>query len=289
MHTRTKGPGWRRLVSIQTIASVALVLAAVVAIRWIVATQRAPGAMSIIEAQGMDMTNSKSPPGVQPVAAEKATSRRLSEAAWFPATLQPYADEEVVARIPGRLARLTAYPGDRVRPGQLLGVLDAPEYVAQAGEATQMAGSKLAMATAAAREQQIAQAMYRRALAERSGAQSAITKAKAESSAMAAERDQMLAEAKMADSEIEEARASATYQEANFIRQQKLLSSGAVSLDELQMARKERDMAVARVGAARSGGESARRRAEVAEKKRTAAESEVRGCPVNVGGCYRGC
>lgn len=276
MSTRTNQPSWKKLFTIQTISSVALVVAAVVAIRWIVSTQRAPGAMTITEAQGMDMTTSKPPPGVQPVAAEAAALRLLAGTTWFPATVQSFADEEVVARIPGRLVRLLAYPGDRVKAGQLLGVLDAPEYVAQASEARKMAGSKLSMSTAAAREQQIAQAMYRRALAEKSAAQSSIARANAESGAMSAERDQMLAEAKMADSELEEAKADAKYQEANLLRQRKLQGSGAISLDELQMAQKERDMAVARVSATLSKSESARRRADVAERKRKAAESEVR-------------
>lgn len=276
MSTSKTTPFWRKVFSIQTITSIALVVAAIIAIRWTVATQRAPGAMTITEAQGMDMTTSKPPPGVQPVAAEAVVRRSLAGKTWFPATLQSYAEEEVVARIPGRLVRLTAYPGDRVKPGQLLGVLDAPEYVAQAGEAKMMAGSKLSMATAAARDQQAALAMYRRALFEQSAAQSSIARARAESAAMVAERDQMLAEAKMAESESDEMKAAAKYQEADLLRQQKLQSSGAISLDELQMAQKERDMAVAKVAAARSKGESARRRAEVADKKRSAAEDEVR-------------
>jgi len=275
MSIENNRPPWKRFLTIQTVSSLALLVVAIVAVRWIVATQRAPGSMTITEAQGMDMTTSKPPPGVQPVAAEPAVRRSLAGKTWYPATLQSYADEEVVARIPGRLVRLTVYPGDRVTPGQLLGVLDAPEYVAQAGEAAMMARSMLAMATAAEREQQAASAMYRRALSEQSAAQSSIARANNESAAMTAERDQMLAEAKMADSELDEARAAAKYQEANLLRQRKLQVSGAISLDELQVAQKERDMAVAKVAAAQAKGESARRRADVAERKRSAARSEV--------------
>lgn len=266
----------KRLFTFPVISSIALLVLAIIGIRWVVNTQRAPGAMTITEAQGMDMTTSKPPAGVQPVAVETATRRRISGTSWFPAIMLPYTDEEVVSRVPGRLMRLSVYPGDRVKAGQLLGTLDAPEYVAQAGEAGLMARSKLSMATAAMREQQASQAMFRRAQAESAAAESSIAKAQAEAAAMTAERNQMLAEAKTAEFELDEMAAAARYQEANLARQQQLLKSGAISLDELQMAQRERDMAVAKVRAATTNIQSARQRAEVAEKKRQASESEVK-------------
>lgn len=275
MKSKEKPSNRIHLFTFPVISSVVLLVVAVLGIRWIVNTQRAPGAMTITEAQGMDMTTSKPPAGVQPVAVEAATRRRISGTSWFPAILLPYTDEEVVSRVPGRLLRLNVYPGDHVKAGQLLGILDAPEYVAQAGESSLMARSKLSMATAAMREQQASLAMYRRAQAEKSAAESTIAKAQADSAAMTAERNQMLAEAKMAESELDEMTASARYQEANLARQQQLHKSGAISLDELQMAQKERDMAVAKVRAATTNIQSARQRSEVAEKKRLASESEV--------------
>lgn len=274
--TNPKQSTAKRLFTFPVISSIALLVLAIIGIRWVVNTQRAPGAMTITEAQGMDMTTSKPPAGVQPVAIETATRRRISGTSWFPAILLPYTDEEVVSRVPGRLVRLSVYPGDHVKAGQLLGTLDAPEYVAQAGEAGLMARSKLSMATAAMREQQASQAMFRRAQAEKAAAESSIAKAQADAAAMTAERNQMLAEAKTAESELEEMAAAARYQEANLARQQQLLKSGAISLDELQMAQKERDMAVAKVRAATTNIQSARQKAEVAEKKRQASESEVK-------------
>ena len=182
-NTSPNGRSTKHLFSWPVLSSIALLVLAIIGVRWVVSTQRAPGAMTITEAQGMDMTTSKPPAGVQPVAVEAATRRRISGTSWFPAVLLPFTDEEVVARIPGKLVRLNVYPGDHVKSGQLLGVLDAPEYIAQAGEARLMARSKLSMATAAMREQQASQAMFRRAQAEKSAAESTIAKAQADSEA----------------------------------------------------------------------------------------------------------
>lgn len=264
------------LLSFPVISSIALLVAAIFVIRWIVETQRAPGSMTITEAQGMDMTSSKPPTGVQPVVVATVQKRDVAATAWYPATVFAFTDEEVVARLPGRLLQLNVYAGDSVVASQLLGKLDAPEYVAQASEASLMAQSKLSMATAALREQQAARAMFRKATAEKAAAESAIAGAQAESAAMTSERDQMLSEAKMAESELDENAAAAKYAEASLIRQQQLHRSGAISLDELQMAQRERDMAVARFRTATARVQSARQKAAVAEKKRVASESEVK-------------
>lgn len=112
--TETERSTAKRFFTFPVISSLALLVLAIIGIRWVVSTQRAPGAMTITEAQGMDMTTSKPPAGVQPVAVEAATRRKISGTSWFPAILLPFTDEEIVSRVPGRLVRLNVYPGDHV-------------------------------------------------------------------------------------------------------------------------------------------------------------------------------
>ncbi|MEO7454075.1 MAG: hypothetical protein ABIV13_04865, partial [Fimbriimonadales bacterium] len=94
--------------------------AAFFVVRWIVINNRAAGAMTPIEAQAMDMTAMKSPPGVFPVGVETVARGSASSKVTVPGSVVALSDEDVVARIAGRVQRVLVYPGDRVKAGQLL-------------------------------------------------------------------------------------------------------------------------------------------------------------------------
>ena len=96
----------------------------------------------------MDMTTSKPPPGTQPVAVEEVSMRSIGGMAEYPATVAALSDEDVVARVQGRVSKVLVYPGDRVRPGMLVATLEANELSEQADQARLMAVSKSHMALA---------------------------------------------------------------------------------------------------------------------------------------------
>lgn len=252
-----------------------LLAASLVLVVWVVDTQRAPGSMTVVEAQGMDMTQSKPPPGVQPVAVEEAVMREMGGVAEFPATVAALSDEDVVARIPGRVSKVLVYPGERVRAGALVATLDANEIGAQADEARLMAVSKSHMALGAEHDIEERKAMLDRSIAALKGAQADKAHTQAEVDVAQAERQQAEAESAAMRADVAEMQAQQRYAAQERDREQKLYKAGAVSLDELQAATKERDMAAAKVRASQSKAQAAGSMARAAAKKVQAAAAMV--------------
>ncbi len=83
---------------------------------WVVQTKRPPGAMTPLEAQGMDMSVMKPPRGAFPVGVEEVQPRPFLPSVAYPATFRAYNEEIIRARITGKLVETRVYPGDRVRP-----------------------------------------------------------------------------------------------------------------------------------------------------------------------------
>lgn len=244
-----------------------LLIASVVAVRWVVATQRAPGSMSIVEAQAMDMTAMKPPPGVFPVAVEEAMHRAIGSKSSFPAEVLAYSDEDVVARIMGRVRKVLVYPGDRVKAGQLLATLDADETAAMAGESRLMAATKRNMALAARQMVKERQAMLARARAGLASSKAAV--ARVEEEFEAAKEDAMRIGKGMttADAEAGEMNAQLEYASSEYSRAQKLYDEGAISLNELQAAKRDRDTASDRLRAAHSRLQAAKHDAFAASRR----------------------
>jgi multidrug efflux pump subunit AcrA (membrane-fusion protein) len=242
---------------------------------WVVKTQRSPGSMTIIEAQAMDMTTSKPPTGVQPVAVDIATMREVGSAQSYPATLAALSDEEVMARVPGRLSKVLVYNGDTVHPGQLLATLEASEYSAQAGEADYMASSKLAMATSAMREIKESQAMLRKADAMIKVSASNLQRMQIEFESAKSEHEKTQSELSMSNADVRDREADAKYASQNLEREKKLYKAGAISLDELQMATKDSDGAQARLRSARAAVRAKEQDVEIAHKRIDGAKAGV--------------
>jgi multidrug efflux pump subunit AcrA (membrane-fusion protein) len=116
----------------------AIALALVVLVTWlIVRAFQKPGAMSVMEAQSMDMSTMLPPQGAVPVGLARVERGHIDGAVTYTGTVQAYDDEDVYPRITARIVRMTVYPGDHVKRGQLLAVLDPTnsEYAARATEA----------------------------------------------------------------------------------------------------------------------------------------------------------
>lgn len=244
-----------------------LLAGSVVLVSWIVQTQRPPGAMTLVEAQAMDMTAMKPPPGVFPVGVEEATERQIGDAATFPAEVLAYTDEDVVARVMGRVQKVLVYPGDKVHAGQLLATLQADEVGAMAAESSLMASSKADMARAAGQMSSENRSMLAKARAEVRAATAGVARAEADLEAMAAEREKAQREVEMAGADLEQAQAGFRYAEQEFGRSQKLHKQGAISLDELQSAQRERDSSAAMVRAAQAKVRAAEADTQVADRR----------------------
>lgn len=244
-----------------------IVVAAIFLVRWIVMTYRPPGAMTVIEAQAMDMTTMQAPEGVQPVAAEPAEARDLAGEEQFPGTVVAWNDEEVVARIPGRVVKMPVYPGDTVRPGQLLAQLEADEFALQAAEASARARAAGLGVTVAEAEVQRLMAARSRAAADAEAADLAVQRAAEELGAANSEVVKARAEVDATMARLKEAEAEQEYLAAAAARERELYNRGAASLDEVQLAESKANQARERV---------AMMQAEVAAKRQSVAQSEAR-------------
>ncbi len=97
-----------------------------------------PGQMSVVESQSMDMSSMTPPKGALPVAIATVSKQSISGSVTYTGSAQAYEDEDIYPRIEGRISQMPVYPGDRVRKGQLLVLLDpanSSEYLARSNEA----------------------------------------------------------------------------------------------------------------------------------------------------------
>lgn len=252
-----------------------LLVASLLVVRWIVTTQRYPGSMTVVEAQAMDMTTMKAPLGTQPVAVVRAQREAIVGAEAFPGTVAAFADEEAIARIPGRVTLAAVYPGDEVRPGQLLARLDADEYAAQAASAGARSRAASAMVTTAEQQVQRMMAARLRMVEEASAMSAAAQRADAELDSERASLSAAEAEATRAEAEHAEFDAEADYKAKAAARERVLYEKGASSLDEAQAAEAEAKSAAARRDAHHA-------HVQVTKKEVLAARSRVRAMELAV-------
>jgi len=259
--------------------SVALTLigfiAAFFVVRWIVTTQRSPGAITVIEAQGMDMGAMKPPRGTQPVKTVIARPSFVSGFSTFPATVMALSDEEIVARIPGSVTKI-AYPGDRVSAGQVVVEIDAKEYLAQARGQQLMASSAKYEAVVAAREIERAKSARAQAQAAADAADSAISKAQADLDAAIADQRVRLAELDSKKAMVDERKAEAVFAKQVLERKRALYQADFISLNEYQAAVADEASRAARLNRAMAELAESEQANKASEAKVLAAQQEVR-------------
>ncbi len=160
----------RRAVNRSTLGALALLVGIFLVARYVVGHFRRAGSMSVIEAQAMDMSVMKPPVGTVPVSFVTVRRGNFSARLTLSGSVVPFNDQEVAARVTGRVLDLPVYTGDRVHRGQLLVRLDSAELGAKEEQAR--------LAAAAAREQRaIAATEIQQAQANRLQSQAEIQRA----------------------------------------------------------------------------------------------------------------
>jgi multidrug efflux pump subunit AcrA (membrane-fusion protein) len=158
----------------------------------------------------------------------------------YTGSVAAYNEEDVYPRVTGRIVELSVYPGDAVRAGQVVARLDDLELTSRVVEAEAAAAS--AQANRAQMEADLAASRY------------GITQT---------------------EKELATAEAEAGYQQSVAVRDERLLSKGAVSQQEADNSRAMAAAAQARVAAARARIEQAKALETSAQRKLEAADAIV--------------
>src|SRR5512137_2591977 len=158
----------------------------------------------------------------------------------YTGSVAAYNEEDVYARVTGRILEMAVYPGDAVKAGQVVARLDDLELTSRVHEADAAAAS--AHANRAQMDADLAAARY------------GITQA---------------------EKELATAEAEAGYQQSVAARDERLLGKGAVSQQEADNSRAMAAAAQARVAAARARLEQARAFVTSAQRKLEAADAIV--------------
>jgi len=224
------------------------------------AARREKKLMGGMEMAGMEET---APPNRNaPVTTEKVKYGTVVDQVTYTGSVAPYLDQSIYPRVEGRLTDLTVYAGDRLRAGQVIARLIAPERASEA----QAAGSELGAAKA-----EVEQYRASADAAERRRAQARLAANSAE---------QMVSQA---EQELRKAEADLTYWEAEFKREQQLLAKGAISREEYDSeqarymsSRAAVEQAKARVAQAHSDLSGSQAGAEAAAAELRAAQSQLR-------------
>jgi RND family efflux transporter MFP subunit len=299
----------KRSVNRTTIGGVLLLAAIYLAGRYAVAHYRRPGAMSVIEAQAMDMTVMKPPVGATPVAVAPVKRGSLDATVRYTGSVVPFGEQDVSPRVTGWIRWMPFYAGDRVRKGQLLARLDADELQSRVGErlagrtmaehAHRIAqeGARQARAQAAAVVGTLAEARQQQARAKAMVKQATEGVSQAQQEQVAAREERVQAEAELAaaqsslaDAEagVSAARADQEYWRAEIQRMGQLLKSGAVSGEEYQREKAQAENAEAKVRQADAKRQQGQAGVQTAQSKLRKADAMIAAAGARVSAAAAG-
>jgi multidrug efflux pump subunit AcrA (membrane-fusion protein) len=183
-----------------------------------------------------------------PVAIAPVERGAMTGTVVYTGSVAPFNEEDIYPRVTGRIVEMSVYPGDAVRPGQVVARLDSVELSSRVGEAE--AGLATAQASRAQME------------ADLVAAQHAVT--------------QMEKELAMVDAEL-------TYARSVIVRTERLFNTGAVSRQEYESdramaasAEAKREAALAKLEQARAGQTAARKKLEAADSMVAQARAVLR-------------
>lgn len=112
-----------------------ILLAVIILITFFVVKKfRAPGSMTVVESQAMDMSAMTAPKGAFPVAIEPAKTQDIEETVTYTGTAVPYNEQNVSPRVQGWITDMLVYPQDKVYKGQIIAKLIAPDLYTQLRE-----------------------------------------------------------------------------------------------------------------------------------------------------------
>ncbi|MEJ5253221.1 MAG: efflux RND transporter periplasmic adaptor subunit [Chthonomonadetes bacterium] len=242
---------------------------------YIVRTKRPPGAMTVIEAQAMDMSQTGTPVGAAPVATEKVSLQRFVPTVTYTGSVVAYNDTDIVARVEGWVVDMPVYPGDRVQQGQLLARLDTRERSARLQEAQAGAAAARYDREAVLREIDQMRAELEEMQSKRDSAQAMVQRAHRELDSARQELEMARAEREEVQADISAAQANAEYWQAEDARAENLLKAGAISREERQRTQAEAARALAELNQARIRLAKAEARVKQTQAMVGAAEAQL--------------
>lgn len=276
--------------SIRSVVFGILLLAVVFfAVRYVVIRFRPPGAMTVVEAQAMDMTVNGTPVGVTPVGVEKVTRRQFAPTVTYTGSVVAYQDVAVYPRVTGTLTAVYVYPGDRVQAGQAVARLDSLELSSRAQEAEAARQAAFLEYSISSEERQQAQAQMNAARARIREARSAALEAQeqlraAQAMREQAEREREAAWAAVADAEanVVAMQADADYWRSELERQERLYQAKALSRAEYERDRAQAQTAFTKVSQAQATAREKRAMEAAAQSKIRQAEASIRSAQARV-------
>jgi RND family efflux transporter MFP subunit len=210
----------------------------------------------------MDMTAQVSGTAAAfPVTLAPVERRAITGTVTYTGSVAPFAEEDIYPRVMGRIVEMPVYPGDAVRPGQVVARLDDVELASRVREAT---------ASAAAAEANLAQ-MEADVVAARHGVTQMDRELTMMSADVAAARDGIT----QMEKELAMVQAEAEYQEQLAAREERLFRTGAVSRQDVENARAMVASARAKVAAARAKVSQANAMVASAEARQDAARARA--------------
>lgn len=310
-------PNWRGIFNRQVLGGLVLVALMLAGATWAVRTFRRPGAMTPLEAQGMQMST-PAPPGAAPVELAPVTRGAVESTVRYTGQAAGFLEQDVTPRVRGYITWMPFYAGDRVRRGQVLARLDPSEVAPQVAErraavavAEQGAGvaradlrQALAVvsqaqagvdtrkgAVAEARSQESrARGALREAQTDLRTAQGALAEAQGEQTAAreegnGAQADVATAQAQVpeAEAQLQAARADQQYWTVQLGRTRVLLTQGAVSDEEFRRDLAQAENADAKVHQAQARIEQVRSQVRAAQSRVRKAEALVASATARAG------
>ncbi|MEI6512564.1 MAG: efflux RND transporter periplasmic adaptor subunit [bacterium] len=224
-----------------------IILIALIAVKLAVGKYRAPGSVTPLESQAMDMSVMNAPVGTLPVQLEEVALKRFSSGVTYTGSVVALNTEEIVARVAGRIVEITVYPGQKVKAGQLVALLDSSELQSRVNESLQAASAANADVNVALRELPQAEARIDEARARQRGADASVEDAKAQVEAAKQEKAQAQSELADAQATVASAQADAEYAQAQLSRSEQLYKQGAIALRDLQLTQAQAKAATSKV------------------------------------------
>jgi multidrug efflux pump subunit AcrA (membrane-fusion protein) len=276
--------------SIRSVVFGILLLAVVFfAVRYVVIRFRPPGAMTVVEAQAMDMTVNGTPVGATPVAVEKVSRRTFAPTVTYTGSVVAYQDVAVYPRVTGTLTDVYVYPGDRVQAGQAVARLDSLELSSRSQEAEAARQAAFLEYSISSEERRQAQAQENAARARIREARSAAQEAQEQLRAAhamreQAEREREAAQAAVADAEanVVAMQADADYWRSELERQERLYQAKALSRAEYERDRAQAQTAFTKVAQAQASVREKRAMEAAAQSKIRQAEAGIRSAQARV-------
>lgn len=275
------------------VAGTLLLIGAVGFARTVVQVYRRPGQMSVIESQAMDMSAMKPPVGAVPVVTETLRFESFEGGITATGSAVAYAQQDVTPRVTGVIVDMPAYPGDRVRAGDVLARLDTRELGSRQNEALLAHLAAQEAAGAARQDARSATAATEQAQSELQMAEQRIVgmtaeKASAEAMVRRSEQEYAAAQARLVQAQrsVEAAQAGQRTKSAMSDEGKAMVRSaeadqsvGGKMVDEanadLAAARREVTEAERMADAARAGQEQAEASAGAAQAELPQAEADL--------------